>query len=116
MKSHLMQKVSVSGALQLLINNMSNGILSSTDETLYLLHTKHPEMQNSHELVLLQGPIKQFHPIVYKAIDVTLISKAALKIKDGFLIWKKNIIRKLKKTKTFIKKWSKMLQLGNFMN
>ena len=80
---HLMQKGNVNGALKLLTNNMSNGILPLTDETLHLLRTKHQEMQNAHEEVLLQGPIKQVHPVVYEAIDEALISKAALKTKGG---------------------------------
>ena len=69
---HLMQKGNVNGAFKLLTNNMSNGILPLTDETLHLLRTKHPEMQNSHEEVLLQGPIKQVHPVVYEAIEEAL--------------------------------------------
>ena len=44
-----MQKGNVNGGLKLLINNMSNGILPLTDETLHLLRTEHPEMQNAHE-------------------------------------------------------------------
>ena len=40
---HLMRKGNVNGALKLLTNNMSNGILPLTDETLHLLRTKHPE-------------------------------------------------------------------------
>ena len=82
-----MQKGKVNGALKLLTNNMSNGILPLTDETLlrtHLLRTKHPEMQNAHEEVLLQEPIKQVHPIIYEAIDKALISKAALKMKGGW--------------------------------
>ena len=81
-----MQKEKVNGAVKLLTNNMSNGILLLTDETLlrtYLLRTKHPEMQNAHEEVLLQEPIKQVHPVIYEAIDKALISKAALKMKGG---------------------------------
>ena len=80
---HLMQKGNVSGALKLLTNNMSNGILPLTDETLHLLRTKHPEIQNAHEEVLLQGAIKQVHPVVYEAMDEALISKAELKTKGG---------------------------------
>ena len=68
-----MQKGNVNGALRLLINSMSNGILPLIDETLHLLHIKYPEMQHAHEEVLLQGPIKQVHPVVYEAIDETLI-------------------------------------------
>ena len=80
---HLMQKGNVNGALRLLTNNMNNEILPLIDETLHLLHTKHPEMQNAHEEVLLQGPIKQVLPVVYEALNETLVSKAALKIKGG---------------------------------
>ena len=46
---HLIQRGNVSGALKLLTNKMSNGILPLTDETFHLLRTKHPEMQNAHE-------------------------------------------------------------------
>ena len=81
--NHLMQKGNVNVALRLMINNMSNGILQLIDETLHLLHTKHAEMQNSHEEVLLQGPIKEIHPVVYKANSETLISKVASKAKCG---------------------------------
>ena len=54
-------------------NNMSNGILLITDETLHLSHTKHSEMQNAHDEVLLQVTIKQVHPFVYEANNETLI-------------------------------------------
>ena len=70
---HLMQKENVNRALQLLTNNMSNGILLITDETLHLSHTKHSEMQNAHDEVLLQVTIKQVHPFVYEANNETLI-------------------------------------------
>ena len=76
---HLMQKGNAIGALWLLTNNMSNGILPLTDETLHLLHTKHPRMQNACEKILLQEPIKQVYPVIENAIDKTLISKSALK-------------------------------------
>ena len=51
---------------------------------MHLLRTKHPEMQNAYEEVLLQGSVKQVHLVViYEAIDEVLISKAALKTKGG---------------------------------
>ena len=75
---HLMSKENANGA-----DNMSNGILPLKDKTLHLLHTKHPEMQNAREEVLRQGPIKQVHPVLYEAIEETLISKAAFKTKGG---------------------------------
>ena len=64
-------------------NNLSNEVLPITDETFHLLHTKHPEMQNAHEEVILEGTIKQVHSVVYEAIDKTMISKAALKTIGG---------------------------------
>ena len=47
---HLMQRENVNGALKLLTNNVSNGLLLLTDGTLHLL-------------LLLQGTIKQVHPL-----------------------------------------------------
>ena len=44
---HLMQKGNVNGALKLLTNNMSNGILPLTDEIVHLSRTRHPEMKNA---------------------------------------------------------------------
>ena len=44
---HLMQKGNVNGALKLLTNNMSNGILPLTDEILHLSRTRHPDMKNA---------------------------------------------------------------------
>ena len=43
---HLMQKGNVNGALKLLKNNMSDGILPLTVESLHLLRTKHSGMQS----------------------------------------------------------------------
>ena len=41
-------------------------------------------MQNAYEEVLLQGSVKQVHLVViYEAVGEALISKAALKTKDG---------------------------------
>ena len=74
---------SASGRSKLLKNNMSNGILPLTDETLHLLRTKPPEMQSAYKELLLHRPMKQVHPVVYEAIDKAFISKAALKTKGG---------------------------------
>ena len=53
------------------------------DASSNLLRNKHSKMQNAQEEVLLQGPIKQVHPVVYQAINEVLLSKAALKTKGG---------------------------------
>ena len=52
----LMQKSNVNGKLRLLTNNMSKGILPLSHETLQILSLKHPEAQQAHHKVILQGP------------------------------------------------------------
>ena len=51
-----MQKGNANGALKLLSNNMSGGVL--TDETLELLIQKHPEAVNV-KVIALKGPMQQ---------------------------------------------------------
>ena len=58
----LISKGNLNGALKLLMNNMLNGILPLTDETLQLLKQKHPE---SPPEVLIEGPIRKIHSVVY---------------------------------------------------
>ena len=77
----LMQKSNVNGGLRLLTNNMSNGILPLSDETLQILSWKHPEAQQAYHEAILQGPKKQIHSIVYEGIDEDLVEKAATKTK-----------------------------------
>ena len=43
-----MEKGNVNGALRSLTNNMSNGTLPLSNDTLQLLHLKHPEHQEAH--------------------------------------------------------------------
>ena len=70
MKSRiLMGKCKVNGILKLLKNNMSNGILPLTDATLQLLKLKYPESREPPPVVLIEGPIRKIHPIVYDDID-----------------------------------------------
>ena len=70
MKSRiLMGKCKVNGILKLLKNNMSNGILPFTDATLQLLKPKYPESREPPPVVLIEGPIRKIHPIVYDDID-----------------------------------------------
>ena len=71
----LMQKGNVNGALKILTNNMSGGILPLTDETLQLLELKHPDAKDTSQQALLQGPIQKMRPIVYDDIDEELIKK-----------------------------------------
>ena len=44
-----MRKRSVNGALKILMNNMSDGILPQGDETLHLLQLKHPDAKDTSQ-------------------------------------------------------------------
>ena len=79
----LMSKGNVNGPLKLLTNNMPNRILPLTDATLQLLKQKHPESREPPPEVLIEGPGRKIHPVVYDDIDESLILKAALLTKGG---------------------------------
>ena len=61
----LMHKSNVNGALKLLTNEMSNGILPLTEETLSQLEIKNPDNRDASADVLLNGPMsmKEIHPV-----------------------------------------------------
>ena len=80
---NMMSKGNVNGALKLLTENMSNGILPLTDKTLKMLKQKHPKANELLQEVLLQGPTRPVHPIVYEDMDESLILKAAMLTKGG---------------------------------
>ena len=79
----MMEKGNVNGALKVLTNNMSNGILPLNDETLTLLKDKHPEAKPADEDILIQGEKHEVHPIIFDVIDEEMIKKAALRTKGG---------------------------------
>ena len=79
----MMSKGNVNGALKLLTENMSNGILPLNDKALTMLKQKHPEANEPPQEVLLQGPTRPVHPIVYEDMDESLILKAAMLTKGG---------------------------------
>ena len=60
----LMQKSNENGALRLLTNNMSNGILPLSDEILQIL--KHPEAQQAHHKAILQEPKNKYTALFMK--------------------------------------------------
>ena len=80
---NMMSKGKVNRTLKLLTGNMSNGILLLTDKTLKMLKQKHPEANEPPQEVLLQGPIRPVHPIVYEDMGESLILKAARLSKWG---------------------------------
>ena len=77
----LMPKSNLNVALRLLTNNMSNGIIPLSDETLQILSLKYPEAQQAYHEAKLQGPKRQIHSIVYEDIGEDLVKKAAIKSK-----------------------------------
>ena len=79
----MMSKGNVNGALKLLTENMSNGILPLNDKTLTMLNQKHPEANEPPQEVLLQGPTRPVHPIVYEDMDESLILKVGMLTKGG---------------------------------
>ena len=74
----MMEKGNVNGALKVLTNNMSNGILLLNDETLNLLKDKHPEAKPADEDILIQGEKHEVHPIIFDVIDEEMIKKVHL--------------------------------------
>ena len=62
---------------------MSNEILPLNDKTLKMLKQKHPEANEPTQEVLLQGPVRPVHQIVYEDMNKSLILKAAMLIKGG---------------------------------
>ena len=62
---------------------MLNGVLPLTDATLQLLKQKHPESREPPPKVLIEGPVRKIHPVVYNDFDESLILKAAMLMKGG---------------------------------
>ena len=74
-----MQNSNVNGALRLLTNSMSNGMLPLSDKTLQIPSLKLPEAQQAHRKAILQGQKKQIHSIAYEGIDEDLVEKSSTK-------------------------------------
>ena len=80
---NLMTKGNVNGALKLLTNNMSNGVLPLSKETLALLKQKHPEPVEPSPETFLEGPFRPIHPVVYEDINESLVMRAVMLTKGG---------------------------------
>ena len=79
----LMETGNVNGALKLLTNEMSDGILPLTEETLSQLEIKHSDNRDASADVLLNRPIKEIHPIVFDTMDDEMVLRAASITKGG---------------------------------
>ena len=76
----------VSGALRLLDSNPSSGVLSMSDETLKLLHEKHPKAKPFYEQMALNTPVnpeRKFDPVIFDNITPDLIQRLALQTKGS---------------------------------
>ena len=80
---NMMQKGNVNGAIKLLSNNMQNGVLPLTDDTLKLLKIKHPEPAETSADVLLTDIPEKIHPIKFEDINADTIRRAAINTKGG---------------------------------
>ena len=78
-----MEKGDVHGAIKLLTNNMSGGVLPLDEPTIQLLKEKHPIGRDTNESYLLQGPVQEVNPIIFDAIDEQMVMKAALATQGG---------------------------------
>ena len=62
---------------------MSNGIILLTEETLSQLEIKYPDNRDASRDALLNGPIKEIHPIVFDVIVEEMALRAASITKGG---------------------------------
>ena len=79
-----MQKGDINGALRLLTNNMSNGIIPLNEDTLLLLKQKHPEGKPAVETgTTINGLLERIHAIAFNEINEDIVLKATLITKGG---------------------------------
>ena len=81
--SSLMKQGKVNAAVKLLTSNMQSGILPLTDETMVLLHSKHPEPSPLNEEALYPHETDPIHPVVFDQISSDSVRIAALGTKGG---------------------------------
>ena len=71
----LMKKGNVNAAINLLTDNMKNGILPFNKETLNLLKVKHPGPSKAPESIMLPDIPEEIHPVKCDVIDANLYVK-----------------------------------------
>ena len=76
-----MQQGNINGAMELLANNMRNGVSPLNEKTLELLRQKHPKASPATESVLLTDHTEKVHPIKFENITEESVRKAGLKTK-----------------------------------
>ena len=81
--SQEMKKGNVNSATKILTDNMKNGILPLTGQTLNQLKLKHPEGKEESQEILLTDTPETIHPIKFESIDVEKKQNAAVKTQGG---------------------------------
>ena len=75
----LVRKKNVNAAINLLTENMRNGILPLDNKTLNLLRLKHHGPKDAHKSVMLPDIPERMHPVKFEVINAEMIRKAAMK-------------------------------------
>ena len=78
-----MAKSNIDSTLNLVTNNMENGVLPLNKDTLSRLIQKHPKCQMASQGILLNGLLQNVHPVKFQSIDEEMIRKAAIRTKGG---------------------------------
>ena len=78
-----MKKGNINAAINLLSENIKNGILPLNHETLKQLKFKHPQPKKTDKTILLPDIPERIHPVRFELIDADLIKKAATKTRGG---------------------------------
>ena len=73
----------MSAAVKLLTSNMEGGILPLTEETMQLLHSKHPEASECHPDAIFEAEVPDVHPVVFDEIDGEAVKRAAMLTRGG---------------------------------
>ena len=65
-----MRKRNVNSAMKILTDNMKNGILPLTGQTLNQLQLNDPEGKEASQEILLTDTPETIHPVKFKSIDI----------------------------------------------
>ena len=69
--------------LNLLRNNMENGVLPLNKDTLSKLIQKRPKGKTASQDILLNRLLKNIHPVKFQSVDEEMIRKAVIRTKGG---------------------------------
>ena len=65
------------------LEKKDKGVLPITEETIEKLKEKHPEPTDINESALIDGEIKQAHPVIFNEITSEMVKKAAVETKGA---------------------------------